>query len=155
MKGDQVVVKRELPANGKKTKGRVRIKMEFIHNKLRRYTTFSKRKTGIMKKVNTHSRPLIWLPFSCPATIELPEKGSLSSLNVTKPLELATKRLFLSKVATFLLLVFVFQVNNKFSPTFVNCASRGRSFNSGDTSRTRILFAKLLALLTLFRREKW
>ena len=57
------------PHNGKKTKGRVRktkmcvstsidnnprkvkIKMEFIDNKLRRYTTFSKRKTGIMKKV--------------------------------------------------------------------------------------------------------
>lgn len=37
---------------GKKTKGRVKIKMEFIDNKLRRYTTFSKRKTGIMKKVN-------------------------------------------------------------------------------------------------------
>ncbi|XP_064623861.1 serum response factor-like isoform X2 [Lineus longissimus] len=34
----------------KKTKGRVKIKMEFIENKLRRYTTFSKRKTGIMKK---------------------------------------------------------------------------------------------------------
>jgi hypothetical protein len=40
-----------LPA-GKKTKGRVKIKMEFIENKLRRYTTFSKRKTGIMKKVS-------------------------------------------------------------------------------------------------------
>ena len=64
------------PHNGKKTKGRVRknpffpippkcvlssnnplfhkvkIKMEFIDNKLRRYTTFSKRKTGIMKKVS-------------------------------------------------------------------------------------------------------
>ena len=40
------------PVNGKKTKGRVKIKMEFIDNKLRRYTTFSKRKTGIMKKVN-------------------------------------------------------------------------------------------------------
>lgn len=39
-------------SNGKKTKGRVKIKMEFIDNKLRRYTTFSKRKTGIMKKVN-------------------------------------------------------------------------------------------------------
>ena len=39
------------PAGGKKTKGRVKIKMEFIDNKLRRYTTFSKRKTGIMKKV--------------------------------------------------------------------------------------------------------
>merc|ERR1719317_275260 len=35
---------------GKKTKGRVKIKMEFIDNKLRRYTTFSKRKTGIMKR---------------------------------------------------------------------------------------------------------
>ncbi|XP_015928144.1 serum response factor homolog isoform X3 [Parasteatoda tepidariorum] len=42
--------KKSLPANGKKTKGRVKIKMEFIDNKLRRYTTFSKRKTGIMKK---------------------------------------------------------------------------------------------------------
>ncbi|VDN54487.1 unnamed protein product [Dracunculus medinensis] len=30
--------------------GRVKIKMEYIGNKLRRYTTFSKRKTGIMKK---------------------------------------------------------------------------------------------------------
>ena len=36
----------------KKTRGRVKIKMEFIDNKLRRYTTFSKRKTGIMKKVS-------------------------------------------------------------------------------------------------------
>ncbi|KAK0411036.1 hypothetical protein QR680_005445 [Steinernema hermaphroditum] len=36
--------------NGKKTKGRVKIKMEYISNKLRRYTTFSKRKSGIMKK---------------------------------------------------------------------------------------------------------
>ncbi|XP_061843932.2 serum response factor-like [Nerophis lumbriciformis] len=35
---------------GKKTRGRVKIKMAFIDNKLRRYTTFSKRKTGIMKK---------------------------------------------------------------------------------------------------------
>lgn len=43
--------KKSLPPNGKKTKGRVKIKMEFIDNKLRRYTTFSKRKTGIMKKV--------------------------------------------------------------------------------------------------------
>jgi len=43
--------KREtVPPGGKKTKGRVKIKMEFIDNKLRRYTTFSKRKTGIMKK---------------------------------------------------------------------------------------------------------
>ena len=44
--------KKSPPANGKKTKGRVKIKMEYIDNKLRRYTTFSKRKTGIMKKVN-------------------------------------------------------------------------------------------------------
>lgn len=44
------MTKKSLPANGKKTKGRVKIKMEFIDNKLRRYTTFSKRKTGIMKK---------------------------------------------------------------------------------------------------------
>jgi len=39
--------------SGKKTKGRVKIKMEYIENKLRRYTTFSKRKTGIMKKVSS------------------------------------------------------------------------------------------------------
>ncbi|CAF0964217.1 unnamed protein product, partial [Didymodactylos carnosus] len=36
--------------NSKKTRGRVKINMEFIKNKIRRYTTFSKRKTGIMKK---------------------------------------------------------------------------------------------------------
>ena len=40
---------------GKKTRGRVKIKMEYIDNKLRRYTTFSKRKTGIMKKVGCMS----------------------------------------------------------------------------------------------------
>ena len=39
------------PAPGKKTRGRVKIQMEYIQNKLRRYTTFSKRKSGIMKKV--------------------------------------------------------------------------------------------------------
>lgn len=43
-------IKKSPPSNGKKTKGRVKIKMEYIENKLRRYTTFSKRKTGIMKK---------------------------------------------------------------------------------------------------------
>ena len=48
----QAANKQALLPNGKKTKGRVKIKMEFIDNKLRRYTTFSKRKTGIMKKVN-------------------------------------------------------------------------------------------------------
>ncbi|XP_065313833.1 probable serine/threonine-protein kinase clkA isoform X2 [Gordionus sp. m RMFG-2023] len=42
------IIPNGIPA--KKTKGRVKIKMEFIDNKLRRYTTFSKRKTGIMKK---------------------------------------------------------------------------------------------------------
>ena len=41
----------KLKTGGKKTKGRVKIKMEFIDNKLRRYTTFSKRKAGLMKKV--------------------------------------------------------------------------------------------------------
>ena len=35
----------------KKTQGRVKIQMEYIPDKNRRYTTFSKRKTGIMKKV--------------------------------------------------------------------------------------------------------
>ena len=41
------------PAPGKKTRGRVKIEMQYIQNKLRRYTTFSKRKSGIMKKVGT------------------------------------------------------------------------------------------------------
>lgn len=41
------------PAPGKKTRGRVKIQMEYIQNKLRRYTTFSKRKSGIMKKVSS------------------------------------------------------------------------------------------------------
>jgi len=40
------------PRYGKKTRGRVKINMEFIDNKLRRYTTFSKRKSGIMKKAH-------------------------------------------------------------------------------------------------------
>ena len=47
--------------NGKKTKGRVKIKMEFIDNKLRRYTTFSKRKTGIMKKAYELSTLTGWI----------------------------------------------------------------------------------------------
>ena len=45
---------------GKKTRGRVKIKMEFIDNKLRRYTTFSKRKTGIMKKVRSKVTADCW-----------------------------------------------------------------------------------------------
>jgi len=58
------------PPNGKKTKGRVKIKMEYIDNKLRRYTTFSKRKTGIMKKVGLSDSAVpvclqCVLPFAC------------------------------------------------------------------------------------------
>lgn len=53
--------KKSPPANGKKTKGRVKIKMEYIDNKLRRYTTFSKRKTGIMKKVSKITDVITWL----------------------------------------------------------------------------------------------
>lgn len=57
--------KKSPPSNGKKTKGRVKIKMEYIDNKLRRYTTFSKRKTGIMKKVSsTLHNFIILLNFS-------------------------------------------------------------------------------------------
>ena len=52
-RGQSLKGSNEGPPAGKKTKGRVKIKMEFIDNKLRRYTTFSKRKTGIMKKVKT------------------------------------------------------------------------------------------------------
>ena len=37
-------------AIGKHSRGRVKIKMQFIENKPRRATTFSKRKTGLMKK---------------------------------------------------------------------------------------------------------
>ena len=68
--------KRIPPANGKKTKGRVKIKMEFIDNKLRRYTTFSKRKTGIMKKASCfiHYNQLIslkqGLSCNCKSLIE-------------------------------------------------------------------------------------
>lgn len=52
-----------MPKPGKKTKGRVKIKMEFIENKLRRYTTFSKRKTGIMKKVGRSRLTHIWTSY--------------------------------------------------------------------------------------------
>lgn len=45
----------EKPRPGKKTRGRVKIRMAYINDKVRRYTTFSKRKTGIMKKVSTWS----------------------------------------------------------------------------------------------------
>ncbi|KAI3387141.1 hypothetical protein SNEBB_003654 [Seison nebaliae] len=35
---------------GRRTKGRVKIEMEYIKNKVKRFTTFSKRKSGLMKK---------------------------------------------------------------------------------------------------------
>ncbi len=47
---DSLPRKKMKPAPGKKTRGRVKIPMEYIRNKLRRYTTFSKRKSNIMKK---------------------------------------------------------------------------------------------------------
>ena len=47
---DEAPRKKLKPAPGKKTRGRVKIPMEYIKNKLRRYTTFSKRKSNIMKK---------------------------------------------------------------------------------------------------------
>ena len=47
---DSLSRKKLQPAPGKKTRGRVKIPMEYIKNKLRRYTTFSKRKSNIMKK---------------------------------------------------------------------------------------------------------
>ena len=47
---DEPSRKKLKPAPGKKTRGRVKIPMEYIKNKLRRYTTFSKRKSNIMKK---------------------------------------------------------------------------------------------------------
>ena len=45
----------------KKTRGRVKIEMKFIDSKLRRYTTFSKRKTGIMKKVGCFAFEILCL----------------------------------------------------------------------------------------------
>ena len=38
----------------KKTKGRVKIKMEFIDDKQKRLTSFSKRKAGLLKKVRIY-----------------------------------------------------------------------------------------------------
>ena len=55
--------KTDTKSKGKKTRGRVKIKMEFIQNKLRRYTTFSKRKTGIMKKVCSYSNNYICIMY--------------------------------------------------------------------------------------------
>lgn len=63
---DSAQAEKPKPAPGKKTRGRVRIQMEYIQNKLRRYTTFSKRKSGIMKKVilafcRCERRRLVWI----------------------------------------------------------------------------------------------
>lgn len=82
LKGDKLGVKQ--PALDKKTRGRVKIKMEYINNKLRRYTTFSKRKSGIMKKVS-------WYSISCVAI-------AYASLRVAPILfcTRAEKKLFLS-----------------------------------------------------------
>ena len=61
--------RKKAKAASKKTRGRVKIKVEFIDNKLRRYTTFSKRKTGIMKKayeLSTLTGTQVWsLTQSC------------------------------------------------------------------------------------------
>ena len=71
------------PVNGKKTKGRVKIKMEFIDNKLRRYTTFSKRKTGIMKKVKV-CLLYVWLLKYIPIRIiKMARKGLSSSISIS------------------------------------------------------------------------
>lgn len=42
----------DMPRSGEKRSGRRKIKIEYIEDKSRRHITFSKRKAGIMKKVN-------------------------------------------------------------------------------------------------------
>ena len=42
----------DMPRTGEKRSGRRKIKIEYIEDKSRRHITFSKRKAGIMKKVN-------------------------------------------------------------------------------------------------------
>lgn len=74
--------KKSPPSNGKKTKGRVKIKMEYIDNKLRRYTTFSKRKTGIMKKVGHTDRFLAIFHMGRPGVVWLRLCKVLSLMNV-------------------------------------------------------------------------
>lgn len=58
------------PAPGKKTRGRVKIEMQYIQNKLRRYTTFSKRKSGMMKKVQKCNTRIIYV-CSCLAKFSI------------------------------------------------------------------------------------
>ncbi|XP_048387097.1 serum response factor-like isoform X4 [Stegostoma tigrinum] len=65
---------------GKKTRGRVKIKMEFIDNKLRRYTTFSKRKTGIMKKDNL--KPTTFTVANVPGSTGVNQSVSNTSTNL-------------------------------------------------------------------------
>jgi hypothetical protein len=48
----------KLLPNGRKTRGRVKISMEFIKNRLKRQATFSKRKSGIMKKVTMNKNSI-------------------------------------------------------------------------------------------------
>lgn len=71
--------KKSPPSNGKKTKGRVKIKMEYIDNKLRRYTTFSKRKTGIMKKVRIAASSQFYAPGPAAARERASERRTNSS----------------------------------------------------------------------------
>lgn len=61
---------------GKKTRGRVKIEMKFIGNKLRRYTTFSKRKTGIMKKVRSEVKCTVYTTGCVPQTGYRSDQGS-------------------------------------------------------------------------------
>jgi len=71
--------------NGKKTKGRVKIKMEYIGNKLRRYTTFSKRKTGIMKKVFFNFiLKKIKIPIMCFKRVSLFSKIMTAQMSIAK-----------------------------------------------------------------------
>ncbi|XP_072912298.1 serum response factor-like isoform X6 [Hemitrygon akajei] len=65
---------------GKKTRGRVKIKMEFIDNKLRRYTTFSKRKTGIMKKDSL--KPTTFTVTNVPGSKGVNQLASNTSTNL-------------------------------------------------------------------------
>lgn len=51
------------PVKKKEKKGRRKIKIEFITDKSRRHITFSKRKSGIMKKVSFNYHIFLWFPI--------------------------------------------------------------------------------------------